>query len=132
MHHNYNLEPMKIARYNSLMIHSGKWWEAEHDADSLLIYIKQLEDSDERHDQNYRVQKIAAVCDFLREGKEILSFDEFVFLCLRLAGYTYPTMEKITKSLSKSDSTMQRKVQRALSKIEDNFRLHGKDKDKAE
>lgn len=100
------------------MIREGKWWKEEHDVGSLCAYIERLEEAANRQDQDYHAHKIAVSGRFLRECKEVLEFDEIVFLCLRLAGYTYPAMERGIRLLSESDSTMQRKVRNAIQKLD--------------
>lgn len=108
----------------------GKWWE--NNGDMSLNYINRLEDiieGQERHisklttDPRYLSCKSEVVIEFLRASKAILMPDEFVFLCLKLAGFKYAVIQDIVCSLSKSDSTIHRKVQLAKTKLLNHFSI---------
>jgi len=100
------------------------WENNEHDA--LLNYINSLEDIITelesqilklKNSPEYLPSKSEIIYEYLRSCKAVLLPDEFVFFFLKAAGYKYRAIVDIVGSLSRSRSTIQRKVQRAKTKL---------------
>jgi hypothetical protein len=114
---------------------NGKWWEEKSSLD-VIEYIgileKILEEQEQKiaalsNDPTIFQNNSEAIYKFLKHCKVELLPDEFVFFVLKTAGFKYSSMQTIISKLPKSDSSMQRKVEQAKSKLTQNrFRLDRK------
>lgn len=110
----------------------GRWWEAmdtpPDNNDTCDDNItKDLEFGSERMtDSSDVLLRSDTIINFMHDCRAILNTDEFIFLCLWLAGFKYYEVEAIVTSLPKSDSSAHRKVISAKSKLRQLFR-HIKD-----
>jgi hypothetical protein len=114
-------------KHNNELNRCGRWWEKSSEYENIIEYIEELErkiEKQEKHIENlttrhdYITSKSAAVIEFLKFHKELLTPAEFVFYLLRFAQYKYSTIEAIMKSMPRSDSSIQRIAKLAKNKIE--------------
>ena len=103
----------------------GKWWEASPE-DALTPYTQYLEETVDALEEKIAemmstsestLAESKVIVEFFRCSKEALAPDEFVFLCLKLAGFRYAFISSMITSLSMSRSSIHRKVKRAENKL---------------
>lgn len=121
----------------------GRWWEtaARNSTEDYINELENLVDVMEKQiakiegSSDYALVKSKVLLEFFRDITVTIAHDELVFLCLRLAGVRYAAISDIVGSMSRSSSTIQRKVERAKAKLsahfaEDNVNINRRSSDK--